>query len=257
LGKDTVHLTQLGGVMRPLFLSLCAQDSLAVEWVESESPIRFCYTLIDDAGTRVTELVEESERVAAGTEERLMEKYESLLADRHFLIVSGTKAAGFSDTVIPSLVQKAKARSLTVILDVQGKDLIESLQYEPDIVKPNLYEFAVTFMPDLVKDHDLSGDAQTLRRRIAEAALELCGKYHCRIVLTHGAGEVWAAEPDRFFTCAIEAAPPLNTTGCGDAFTAGLAAALGDSAGFEVAIAEGVRCGALNARSFRPGVIKE
>jgi 1-phosphofructokinase/tagatose 6-phosphate kinase len=257
LGKDTVHLTQLGGVMRPLFLSLCAQDSLTVEWVESESPIRFCYTLIGDTGTSVTELVEESERVAAGTEERLMEKYDSLLADSNFLIISGTKAEGFSSAVIPTLVQKAKARDLPVILDVRGKDLIESLPYKPDIIKPNLYEFALTFAPDLVKDHDLPGDAHMVRQRIQETALELCAQYHCRMALTHGTGQIWAVEPGRFFTVDIEPVTPLNTTGCGDAFTAGLASALGGGAGFETAIAEGVRCGALNARCIRPGVIKE
>jgi 1-phosphofructokinase/tagatose 6-phosphate kinase len=257
LDKNVVHLTQLGGVMRPLFLSLCAQDSLAVEWVESESAIRFCYTLISDAGSNVTEMVEESERVAGETEKRLMEKYDSLLAGSDFLIVSGTKAAGFSDALIPSMVQKAKARSLPVIIDVRGKDLTESLIYEPDIIKPNLYEFALTFAPDLVKDNDLISDTPRLRRRIPEAVLELCAKYRCRIVLTHGADQIWAAEPGRFFTYDIEPAPPLNTIGCGDAFTAGLAGALGDGAGFEAAIAEGARCGALNARCFRPGVITE
>ena len=52
LGKNAVHLTQLGGVMRPLFLSLCEQDGLSVEWVESKSPIRFCYTILtEDDGT--------------------------------------------------------------------------------------------------------------------------------------------------------------------------------------------------------------
>ena len=47
LGKTAVHLTQLGGELRPLFLSLCKKDKLlgslgTVEWVESKSPIRFC-----------------------------------------------------------------------------------------------------------------------------------------------------------------------------------------------------------------------
>ncbi|MDR0316308.1 MAG: tagatose-6-phosphate kinase, partial [Treponema sp.] len=80
LGKNVVHLTQLGGPMRPLFLSLCEQDSLSVEWVESGSPIRFCHTLINDADSSVTELIEESEPVAAGTEQRLLEHFDSLLA---------------------------------------------------------------------------------------------------------------------------------------------------------------------------------
>jgi len=39
-------------------------------------------------------------------------------------------------------------------------------------------------------------------------------------------------------------------------FTAALAAALEDGASLEQAIAQGARCGALNAMLLRPGVIK-
>jgi len=47
-----------------------------------------------------------------------------------------------------------------------------------------------------------------------------------------------------------------NTTGCGDAFTAGLAAALESGADFDTAVSEGIRCGALNAALVKPGVIR-
>ena len=255
LGKKAVHLTQLGGVMRPLFLSLCEQDSLSVEWAESESSIRFAYTVLNDADSSVTELVEEAEPVAAGTEKRLLEKFEAMISHNDFLIVSGTKAAGFSDGVIPLMVQKAKERSLAVILDIRGKDLVESLAYKPDVIKPNLYEFVSTFIPDLVKGNNLSGDNDTIKRRTREAALELCEKYRCRIVLTRGAGQIWAAQEGNFFDIHVDPYEPLNTTGSGDAFTAGFACALGDGAGFTGAIAEGIHCGGLNARRFRPGVI--
>ena len=159
LGKKAVHLTQLGGVLRPLFLSLCGQDELSVEWVESESPIRFCYTLLTKSDNSVTELIEESEKVAAGTEERLLERFDSLLGDASLdlksLVISGTKAAGFSDEAIPLMTRKAKEKGLRVILDVKGKDLTESLRYGPDIVKPNLFEFAATFAPELINDNEL------------------------------------------------------------------------------------------------------
>ena len=67
LGKDAVHLTQLGGELRRLFLGLCEKDRLDVRWVESGSAVRFCYTIIAggevsgtaDSGRTVTELVEE------------------------------------------------------------------------------------------------------------------------------------------------------------------------------------------------------
>jgi fructose-1-phosphate kinase PfkB-like protein len=256
LGKKATHLTQLGGVMMPLFLSLCEQDGLNVEWVESESEIRFCYTVLTEES--VTELVEDdsqkSSRQAAetqrtqgkeniNTEELLIDKYDSLLDTGDFscLVISGTKAAGFSDEAIPTMVRKAKEKGLKVILDIKGKDLIGSLQYRPDVIKPNLSEFAETFA---LKDTQL----------IAKA-LEINAQYGCRVILTDGSRTLRAAEGNNVFEFDIKAVKAVNTTGCGDAFTAGLAAALEDCAGFSEAVAEGIRCGALNAGLERPGVI--
>ena len=260
LEKKAVHLTQLGGVMRPLFLSLCQQDGLSVEWVESGSEIRFCYTVLNDNVGKVTELIEESEAVCAGTEQRLLERFDSILYNASLnlkcLIVSGTKAAGFSDTVIPSMTRKAKERGLRVILDVKGKDLIESLQYEPDVVKPNLLEFTETFAPDLITDNDTIADNDAANERIKSTIKDTAQRYNCRVILTNGSLKILAADRDKSFEAEFEAVKAVNSTGCGDAFTAGLAAALEDGADFREAISEGARCGAKNAALVRPGVIR-
>ena len=270
LGKRTVHLTQLGGVLRPLFLSLCEQDGLSVQWVESESQIRFCYTLLSDSdgalpnGSDVTELIEESETVGDGTEGRLLEKFDDILthtADLKWVIISGTKAAGFSDAVIPAMTQRAKEKGLKVILDIKGKDLTESLKYQPDIVKPNLFEFAADFAPELIKNNELTEIDASAKERIKSAVLDMAQKNKCSVILTNGSRKIIAADSDKmsgneFFEIEVQSAKALNSTGCGDAFTAGLAAALVEGAGFREAISEGARCGALNAALVRPGVVR-
>ena len=259
LGKRAVHLTQLGGIMRPLFLSFCEQDGLSVDWVESESSIRFCYTLLTERDGGVTELIEESEKVAAGTEQRLLERFDFLLEDTSLdlkcLIISGTKAAGFSDDAIPLMTRKAKEKGLRVILDVKGKDLVESLQYSPDIIKPNLFEFASTFAPNLVNDHDVIINDADITDYVRSPMLDVVQKYGCRVILTDGSRKIRAAEEGSYFDVGIQPVKAVNSTGCGDAFTAGLASALEDGAGFREAIKEGIRCGAQNAALVKPGVI--
>ncbi|MDR2923836.1 MAG: PfkB family carbohydrate kinase [Treponema sp.] len=269
LGKKAVHLTQLGGGLRPLFLSLCEQDGLSVRWAESESQIRFCYTLLTGAdgalpnGSVVTELVEEPEPVGAGTEERLLEKFNQLLAetpDLSWLIISGTKAPGFSDALIPAMTRTAKEKGLKIILDIKGKDLTESLKYEPDIVKPNLFEFAAGFAPELIRDNELTDLDESASERISSAVSDIARKYRCRVILTNGSRKIIAADAGLlsggvFFEVEIRSVKTVNSTGCGDAFTAGLAAALEDGADLRAAISEGCRCGALNAALVRPGVI--
>ena len=256
LGRDCCHLTQLGGELRSLFLDLCRRDNLKVEWVESNSPIRFCYTLLDRADKSVSELVEEGERVGEGTGERLLEAFSALKGQFSTLIISGTKAAGFPDTLAPEMVRAAKAEGLKVILDLKGRDLLNSLPYGPDVIKPNLAEFVSTFAPEMIQKINNRNDEEELRESMNRIAAELCGKYSCRLVLTRGADSVWYSENGKLAEYLFEKVEPFNTTGSGDAFTAGLASALEDGASFGEAVAQGARCGAINAALIRPGVIR-
>ena len=256
LGKECRHLTQLGGVLRPLFLELCARDGLEVEWVESSSPVRFCYTIIEEAEKIVTELVEESERVGEGTGERLLEAFQALVRECSTLIVSGTKAAGFPDTLIPEMVRRAKAEGRRVVLDVRGQDLLYSLPFGPDIIKPNLFEFISTFAPELVSKNSISGGEADVKKTAGKIWAELYEKYPCRLVLTRGADSVWYAEKGELAEYTFESVEPLNTVGSGDAFTAGLAAALEEGASLKDAVAAGALCGKRNAALLRPGVIR-
>jgi 1-phosphofructokinase/tagatose 6-phosphate kinase len=255
LGKENEHLTQLGGALRPLFLELCAGDGLAVKWVESGSAIRFCYTLIDQAGGSVTELVEESEPVGEGTEERLLAAYGEALPAHGTVLISGTMAPGFSGDLIPFMVRAAREQGRRIILDIRGEDLLHSLPLEPDLVKPNLLEFAGTFAPELIRSGSIAGETGEVKTRVREICRFLCEKYRTRIVLTQGSGSVWFAEGDRFSEFTFEPLKPVNTTGSGDAFTAGLAAVLAEGGSLEEAVAEGVRCGGLNAGLLKVGVI--
>jgi 1-phosphofructokinase/tagatose 6-phosphate kinase len=257
LGENCIHLTQLGGTFRDLFLKLCGQDNLKVEWVESSSPVRFCYTLINRGEGTVTELVEEAGKVGEGTGERLLAAYTRLLPGVSSVIISGTMAAGFSGALAGEMVRLAKARSITVILDIRGGDLLQSLPWGPDIIKPNLYEFASTFAKDLVDRNGIAGNSGEVKERVRKVWGELRAQYHSRLILTRGPEKVWYSEDGEIEEYAFEPdAKPLNTIGSGDAFTAGLAAALGRGASLKEAVAEGCRCGKLNAALLRPGAIE-
>jgi 1-phosphofructokinase family hexose kinase len=248
LGKEAVHLTPLGGETRPLFLEMARREGIRLRWVESGSPIRFCYTLIDEGDNSITELIENTAAVETGTEERFREAYRELLPDCGMVVIAGTRAKGLSGDLVPSMVHLAKDAGRKVALDLWGEDLLASLPYGPDVIKPNLAEFAATFLPGRREAPGME--------EVRELCMRICGEFHCAIVLTRGAGAVWYAEEGTFAEYPFSpAARTVNTTGSGDAFTAGLAAALGDGRSLQEAVAEGVRCGGLNAGFLQVGTI--
>ena len=246
LGEEAVHLTQLGGGFRDRFLALAALDELNVRWCDSGSEIRFCYTLLEQDGSVTTELVEEAEPVAAGTEAALDASWSELLPAATWVTFSGTKAAGFSKEVFPRWVAAAKAAGKGVVLDVRGSDLTESLHAGPDVVKPNYDEFVATF---------LAHRASPTVNEVSEVMSALAARRGAAIVLTRGSEPTLVATPTERWTVPVQSVALVNTTGSGDACTAGLVAVLARGGTLREAVQEGHRCGALNAQLVRPGVV--
>ncbi len=247
LGERVVHLTQLGGRFREQFLALAADDALDVRWRESGSEIRFCYTLLEARGAVTTEVVEEAEPVAVGTEEALDEAFGALLGETTWVTFSGTKAAGFGPERYPRWVAGAKAAGKGVLLDVRGMDLRSSLLVSPDVIKPNYDEFVATFLAEA--DSPAVTDVQEVMTAIAR-------RHDTAVVLTRGSEETLVVTKSEAWTQGVEPVVPVNTTGSGDACAAGIAAVLARGGTLREAVVEGHRCGALNARLVRPGTIR-
>jgi 1-phosphofructokinase family hexose kinase len=217
LGGRTVHLTHSGGRTGGLFLKLAREAAVDVRAVDSGSEVRFCYTLLSREAGSTTEIVEEAVPVTAGTEERVFDDYGRLIPGAHTVVISGTKAGGYSPSTIPLFVRAAREAGKTVILDVRGEDLTGSLRYGPDLIKPNYDEYIATFFPDRNQD-----DGST-ERSVREHMLELAVEHSTRVVLTRGELECFYSDGGKIVSVRPPVITPVNTTGCGDAFCAGIA----------------------------------
>jgi 1-phosphofructokinase family hexose kinase len=254
LGEKVIHLTQAGGINRELLLSLISKDGISCRWVESNSEIRFCYTILNMEKQTTTEIIEEPARVGTGTEKMIWNNYEELLPKCHTVIIAGTKCAGFSAELYPNMVKLAKEEGKTVILDLQGADLNHSLQYKPDIIKPNLTEFVHTFY------RDLSGYDNKEQRELTDCAsrkmLEIYEQYGIISILTRGNKGVIYIDQGKIVGIPATVLKPLNTTGCGDAFTAGVASSWYKRRDINIAVNKGMECASQNALLIHPGVIQ-
>ncbi len=250
LGESCTHLTHAGGQFRRIFINLAQQSGVALQAIDSKSDIRFCTTMIELESDTTTELVETSERVSESTEARVRRAYTSLIKLHEFVVISGTKAAGYSEHIIPDMVMMARNQGCRVILDVQGTDLVKSLEFKPEIIKPNFSEFAATFEHDLI---DSKPSDPVAVERIEARMRQVSQTYGCACVVTRGnratlvsqAGEVWQQAP--------EPRDVVNPIGSGDAFAAGLASILARKGSLRDAVDEGNRCGLLNAQQLAPG----
>ena len=254
LGANAVHLTQSGDQGEYL-LELIGRDNLPLFTADNSSYIRTCTTLINKSRGTVTEIVEESPSVDSETGKHIMKLYKNLLEKTKYVILTGSKAAGFEDTIFPEMIRLAKSSGKTVILDYRGKDLLNSVVYRPDILKINFPEFVSTFFPDSsIGEHEENIELKAL---VIEKMKLLLEKYGIRTILTRGImpviyidNEVVIKEEE------IHPVKTVNTIGCGDAVTAGIAFKLHQHKSLEEAVKWGIECGAKNAALLRPGVIR-
>jgi len=253
LGCEALYLAQLGGPTREWFLAMCEADGVRTRWAESNSEIRVCTTVIDRAEGHATELVEEARTVGEGTTERLLAEYALVLPGCDAVIVSGTKAAGFAEDTIPSIVRLAAQAGKRIYLDIKGADLVASLPFRPVLVKPNLEELLQTRSP--VGDAKLVRDEASLRAFVAAVGREYSESFGASLIVTRGARSTWYWEDGELRDCPASKIEAINPTGSGDSFMAGAAAAMEEGGTLKEAVAEGMRLGSLNAQRLKPGSI--
>lgn len=253
-GRSATLLTHLGGARVSEMLRLTGESGVEVAWADSDSEIRTCTTVINKEHGTVTELVQEPYPVHPGTEGAILSLYGQLLPRCQAVVFTGTRAPGYSQNLYPRMVEQAKRLGKIVVLDVKGRDLGESLQYGPDIIKPNLSEFSATFLPEReVREQEGNED---LRPLVEVVAARLYEQHGTRTVLTRGAYPAWYYDGLELRNAPTEQVNAINTIGCGDAFTAGLVDALLEGDDLQQSIKKAVHYGALNACGMRPGSIE-
>jgi len=259
VGREALHLTHLGGPTRDWFIAMCDADRLRLRWVDSGSEIRHCATVIDRAEGRATELVEEARPVAPGTEARLIAEFRRLLPEVGTVMLSGTKASGYSDAIMPCLARLAAEAGKRLVLDLKGKDLLGCLPFKPAIVKPNFEELAQTYLGEGARELRSAEGIEAegaMRELVARVGKECLERFGAALVVTRGRRPTLFWDGARVREHPTLEIPTLNPIGSGDSFNVGLATALEDGASLEAAVAEGTRLGALNAQNLKPGSIE-
>ncbi|NCN05121.1 MAG: tagatose-6-phosphate kinase [Spirochaetales bacterium] len=251
LGARVHHLTQIGGEDAKTFVNLTLSDGIRLHGVPGAEGIRTCTTLIDRSNLVVTELVEEGRPVSPEIEKALVRSFHEILKDVDSVILTGSKAPGFSSKLYPEFVAEAKERGKAVFLDYRGQELLDTLHFQPDCVKINVSEFASTVGVRLPENIDPAEIPNEVFERLKELANVTQGLW----VLTNG------AKPTCYVFQGIlnwkhhEAPKVVNSIGSGDSVLAGIAYGRTEGRSIEESIDLGIRCGVANLGVLKPGSI--
>ena len=247
-GINAEALVPVGVESRERFEELCRRDSIAITACVTQGRVRYCYTLLDRADQSSTEVIVNEPEKISETEEK---KFKNLFLEKieegiGCVIVSGSRHPGFSSSVIPFMLEETVKRNISFVADYKGEDLRNSFigdKIRPDYVKINENEFAQTFG---------SGKPSDTETHISSLSI----KYNNVFVITRGEKPtIFSDSRGNVKTIASKKLKPVNTTGCGDAFTAGFAEGVIRRMSLDQAVERGRDYSAKNALSLHPGCI--
>ncbi len=247
----SVALCPVGNSNAERFMLLASNDSdLYVTPIYVEGNTRECWTLLDKNNGTTTELVaDESQDIAhivgAEAELKLLEFVRKYMTSFDALLLAGSRPLSWSANICSRICEVAKKAGKMILSDFRGEDLLVTLKNcTPDIIKINEEEFCQTFGGLLLSEEELES-------AISKKSEEL-GNI---IVVTRGTKDTLASEKGKNFRCPVEKVKAVNTTACGDSFSAGFLHDYITNKNIESALQAGTHAAALNAQTVVPGSI--
>ncbi|MGH4037077.1 MAG: PfkB family carbohydrate kinase [Sphaerochaeta sp.] len=249
IGHSNILLTHVGDKNHEEMIELCNKDFVKLAYCLAPGKSRTCTTVI--SSNSVSELVEEAHDVNSEVQRNIEILFEKNIESVDSLIITGTKPKGYSGYLYPSFVFKAKELNKFVLLDLKGADLINSLKYRPDVIKPNLSEFVKTFFHKDILENE---ESDYLKEEVITKMKSIFEEFGVISVITRSTNNIWAYGDEGFFEIEIHKAEKfVNPIGCGDTFAATLTSSLTGGKKLKEAICDAALNSSINVTTIKPG----
>lgn len=239
----------IGQKNKDLFLELSKHDNLDIEYVLIPGFTRECLTLLGKSDASTTELVVSEPKIEFNSKEKedeLLQIISGKLNSAEGVLLAGSRPEYWSEELICKIVKLCKDAGKIFLADYHGKDLLNTFKVSvPDIVKINFDEFVQTFnLPNDILEEDLKNEL-----------LNISSKYKNIFIVTRGHKSTFLAFENQIIEEETEKVNPVNTTACGDSFSAGFLYEYLYTKDITLSLKKGTWCASRNAEKEIPGTI--
>jgi 1-phosphofructokinase family hexose kinase len=239
LGADVCAVAGLRGHSGRWLQEALAAEGVRGEFVWTHGENRSSLSVADRESGTLTEFYEHGAVAPSATWVELMHVALGRVVSGGWLTISGSMPRGTPDDGYRDLIAEARAAGVHVALDSEGARLAAAITAGPDIVKLNVAEAGELLGVPTARRDDSLAAASKIR--------DLAGGDGHAGIVTRGSQGVMLAAPHGSLYEGVLYVRGRYPVGSGDAFLAGLVAALDLGASYEDALRRALGAAAANA----------
>ena len=202
---------------------------------------------IENSNSRINVKVSANEETAINAngpeipEDKVLKLLEKLkkLNENDFLVLSGSIPKSLKDDVYEKICSTVRKKNVKIIVDATKNLLVQSLKYNPFLIKPNNEELGEIFGVDIHSKEDAYVYGRKLKEMGAKNVLVSMGKIGA-VLIDENYNEYFVKSPE---------GKRVNTVGSGDSMVAGFIAGYLKYGDYEKALKMGVSAGTASALS--------
>ena len=188
-----------------------------------------------------TEINGQGPEISGEELEALMKKLDCI-TDGDILVLAGSIPGTLPDNIYENILKKLQHKNVRIIVDATGNLLLNSLKYNPFLIKPNKQEISELFNTDIRTKEDTIHYAKKLQTLGARNVLVSLGSE----------GALLLDEKGEVHESGVINLPIVTTVGSGDSMIAGFIAGYEKTGSYKYSLYLGSICG--NATAFLPGL---
>lgn len=168
----------------------------------------------------------------------LMEKLDALEVE-DVLVLAGSIPASMPDDIYQKIMERLKGRGVRIVVDATKDLLLNVLDYQPFLIKPNNHELGEIFGVNLSTRDEVIPYGSKMQEKGARNVL----------ISMAGEGAVLVAEDGQVYTSPAPKGTLVNGVGAGDSMVAGFLAGWLKQRDYEYAFHMGIAAGSASAFS--------
>ncbi|MBZ0200227.1 MAG: 1-phosphofructokinase [Ignavibacteriaceae bacterium] len=239
LDTESLIFTFTGGTNGKIFADVLRDEKLKFTTIKTKGETRDAVLVIDESIKKYTYCFGENPAITQSESDEFKDKLDKMIKNCEIVVFSGSSPSPLADDIFPFGIKKANEYDKISVCDTYGAHLKDCINAMPTVMHNNVEEIETSLGLNLKSKEEKIAFLDELYSRGVKQSF-----------LTNGKQTAFANNFDYHFEIDPFKVDAVDSTGSGDAFTAGIVYGWFYNLSFEQSVKLAASLGALNSLSL-------